>query len=238
MNIRKQIILITFIALFLLPSGKGADISVRPDSTYIQIRLPNAENIAKYRHQKAFDYAIENQGNNSFQLMIRQWLIDKIERLFRVANMAESIELILLFLIVAAVTAIILRMNYINPIALFRSKDRNLQPIFTSEKENIDLIDFPFFIDKAVKGKDFRLAVRYHYLQSLALLALAGKIQTRDAKTNRDYLSEIGDPETRNAFAGLVYGFEFIWYGEFIPDENQYLKFSASFVSFQKSLQE
>lgn len=236
-NIKKHIILLIFISLFLLPTGRGTDIAVAPDSTGIQIRLPDAENIADYRDQKAFNYEVK-KGNNSFQLMIRQWLIDKFGRLFDLVNRTGSIEWLLVILLALAVTAIILRINDINPIALFRRKSRNLQSGFDTGKENIALIDFPALIGQAAKQENYRLAVRYQFLQTLALLAMTGKIQTRDEKTNREYLSELGNGETKNTFAGLVYGFEFIWYGEFVPDEDQYLRLSASFVSFQKSLQE
>ena len=99
-------------------------------------------------------------------------------------------------------------------------------------------MDFPVLIEQATRQGNYRLAVRYHYLQSLALLAMAGKIQLRDEKTNRQYLSELGTGETRNIFAGLVYGFEFVWYGEFVPDEMQYQRINEAFVEFQKSLAE
>jgi hypothetical protein len=234
-SIRKHTILVLFITLFLLPAGKGHDIAVQPDTSRIQIRVPDAGNIAGYRKQKAFNYE-RKSGNNSIMLMIRQWLYDKIGRLFKLFDHAGRIELLLVILLALAATAFILKVNNINPIALFKGKNRALQPVYEIGKENIGLTDFPVLIDQAIKQQNYRLAVRYHYLQTLAILAMAGKIQARDEKTNREYLLELGTGETRNSFAGLIYGFEFIWYGEFVPDEDQYLRLKAAFVSFQKSL--
>jgi hypothetical protein len=235
-SIRKHILLLLFIALFLLPAGRGADIDIQSDTTGIQIRLPDAKNMADYRDQKAFNYE-RKRGNNSFLLMIRQWLLDKIGRLFILFNHAGRIELLLAIMIALAVIAVILRINDINPIALFRRKNRTLQPVFDTGKENIAGMDFPLLIGQAANQGNYRLAVRYHYLQTLAMLATAGQIQHRDEKTNREYISELGNSETRKIFSRLVFGFEFIWYGEFVPDQDQYLRLSAAFVSFQKLLQ-
>jgi len=235
-SIRKTILLL-FITLFLLPAGRGADIAVQPDTASINIRLPDAEKIAEYREQKAFDYS-QKEGNFSFQKMLLQWLLDKFNWVFRLFNHAGSVELFLVILIALAIIAIILRINNINPIALFRRKNQALQPVYGIGKENISRMDFPVLIDQATRLGNYRLAVRYHYLQTLAMLAMAGKIQPRDEKTNRQYLSELGSGEIRNVFAQLVYGFEFIWYGEFVPDELQYQQISSAFVEFQKSLAE
>jgi hypothetical protein len=235
-NIRKHIVLVLFFTLFLLPAGRGADITVPPDTTRIQIRVPDARNIAVYRNQKAFNYE-RKTGNNSISLMIRQWLYNILGRLVRLFDHEGSVELLLVILIALAVTAVILKVNNINPIALFRGKNRTLQPAFEIGKENIGQMDFAVLIAQATKQGNYRLAIRYHYLQTLAMLAMAGKIRPRDEKTNREYISELGNGETRNSFARLVYGFEFIWYGEFVPDEVQYLRLKMAFVSFQEGLQ-
>jgi hypothetical protein len=225
------------ITLFLLPAGRGADIVIKPDTTRITMRLPDAKHIAEYRELKAFDYT-QKTGNFSFQKMLQRWLLDKLNWFLRLFNYAGSVELFLVILIALAVIAIILKVNDINPIALFRRKNRALQPSYEIGKENIARMDFPVLIDQASRQGNYRLAVRYHYLQTLALLAMTGKIQPRDEKTNRQYIAELGSGETGNVFARLVYGFEFVWYGEFVPDELQYQRISTAFTEFQKLLAE
>ena len=237
MNIKKHVVLVILITLFLLPAGRGADIAVKPDTTHIQIRLPDAKHIAGYRDQKAFDYS-RKTGNFSFQLILQRWLLEKLNWLFSIFNHAGSVELFLVILIALAVTDVILKINDINPIALFRRKNGKLQPSYDTGKENIAQMDFPVLIDQATRLGNYRLAVRYHYLQTLLMLAVSGKIQPRDEKTNRQYLAELGNGEIRNIFAGLVYGFEFVWYGEFVPDEKQYQRISSAFIEFQKTLAE
>jgi hypothetical protein len=149
-----------------------------------------------------------------------------------------SAELYLGILLVLAVIAIVMRVNDINPIALFRRKNRTIQPAYETGNENISEMDFPVLIDQAVQQNNYRLAVRYHYLQSLSMLAGFGEIELREGKTNREYIQEIKNNEARTIFRNLVYGFEFVWYGEFLPNEKQYLQLSSAFVTFSKSLQE
>jgi hypothetical protein len=236
-NIKKHFIVLLLGIFFLLPAGRGADIAFSADTTQIKVRLPDARHIAAYRDQKEFNYT-RKAGNYSFQSMLQRWLFDKLKWLFRLFDHAGSVELFLVILIALAIIAVILKINNINPIALFRRKNQALQPSYDIGNENIAQMDFPVLIDQSIRQGNYRLAVRYHYLQTLVMLAMAGKIQPRDEKTNRQYVSELGSGETRNVFARLVYGFEFIWYGEFVPDEMQYQRISEAFIEFQKSLAE
>lgn len=237
MIIKKHVVLVILITLFLLPAVRGADVAVKSDTASIQIRLPDAKHIAGYRDQKAFDYT-RKSGGYSIQLILQRWLFEKLKWLLRLFDHAGSVELFLVILITLAITAVILKINNINPIALFRRKNHQLQPSYDTGKENIVQMDFPVLIDNASRHGNYRLAVRYYYLQTLLMLAVTGKIQLRDEKTNREYLSELGNGETRTVFARLVYGFEFVWYGEFVPDEKQYQRISSAFNEFQKTLAE
>ncbi len=233
----KKLLLFLFISLFLLPASSGAEIVIPGDSSSVTIRLPDKLKIAEYKNQEAFNYSKHTGQLNVFK-MVPGWLRDAIYRFLKTIYNAGSTELVLVILLAVAIIAIILKMNDINPIALFRRKKRNLQPLFEIGKENIGEMDFPLLIEKAVHQQDFRLAIRYHYLQSLNGLAGMGKIELREGKTNREYLHEISNVELQKFFGQLVYGFEFVWYGEFLPDEKQYEMLSSAFVEFKKSLQE
>ena len=235
MIIKKHFLLILFIAIFLFPTGLRAANAIRSDTAGFQIRLPSAGNITDYHNQKAFNYVIKKANSNN-QLIIWRWIIGKIGQFFILINEAGRFEWFLVIMIALAILSIVLKVNDVNPIALFRSKNQRLQPSFEIGKENIAGMDFPALIDQAERQQNYRLAIRYQYLQSLAMLELAGKIKLKDEKTNREYLREIGQGETGTLFARLVYGFEYIWYGEFLPDEKQYLQINSAFIVFQNSL--
>jgi len=234
-NIRK-LFLIFLTSLFLLPSELKAEISIPGNSSSVETRLPDKQKIAKYKDLKSFDYA-QKTGRPNALLLIPEWLRDTLYRLIKSIYDAGSAELFLVIMLAVAIIAIILKVNDINPVALFRRKKHNLHPLFEIGKENITGMDFPKLIDQAVKQENYRLAIRYHYLETLAVLAGKGEIELREGKTNREYLHELKSNESRNVFSRLVYGFEFVWYGEFLPDEKQYQVLNTAFVVFQKSLQ-
>jgi len=209
---------------------------ISADTSTVVMRLPDPANMAAYQHQKAFNY--KNQNNTGILLQaIPQWLKSFLRYLQKFLFSFGDFELIMIILIALIFTAIILKANDVDLISLFRQKNEQLPSPFESEQENLRRLDFPSMIDQAVKTGNFRLAVRYHYLQTLSLLAMKGKIQLKEEKTNREYIAELGSGELKDNFLRLVYGFEFVWYGEFIPDEKLYLQLDSAFLSFKKMLQ-
>jgi hypothetical protein len=101
------------------------------------------------------------------------------------------------------------------------------------EEEIIDKeSDFDGLIRNALLTGNYRLAVRYHYLQVLHLLANKNQIQLAQDKTNADYVREIVNKNNQIDFAGLTLNYEYVWYGEFEIDEVLYSKLKVSFVSF------
>jgi len=233
----RKLLLFLFINLLLLNAISRAEIAIPSDSSSVTIRLPDKEQIVEYGNQEDFNYA-RHAGQPGVLQIIPGWLRDVISRLIKTIYTAGSAELFLVILLAVAIVAIILKVNDINPVALFRRKKRKLQPLFEIGKENIGEMDFPLLIETAVKQNNFRLAIRYQYLQTLNLLAEIGRIELREGKTNREYLHEISNVELQKFFGQLVYGFEFVWYGEFLPDEKQYEMLDSSFREFKKSLRE
>lgn len=216
---------------------QGAEpLVINADTSFVMMRLPDPANMAEYQGQKAFNY--KNRKNTGILVQaIPQWLKSFLRYLQKFLFSFGNFELIMIVLIALIFTAIILKANDIDPVSLIRHKNKQLYSPFESEPENLKRLDFPSMIAQAVKTGNYRLAVRFHYLQALSLLAMEGKIQLKEEKTNREYIAELGNRELKEHFLRLVYGFEFVWYGEFIPDEKQYLQLDAAFVSFKKMLQ-
>lgn len=116
-------------------------------------------------------------------------------------------------------------------ISYFISKDGNF--LFRKNKktisiedeeiiENIHEIDFKEKLINAEKNKDFRLAIRYQFLNVLKKLSDKKQIDWNVEKTNHDYLKELKSESSKNNFAELLYIFEYVWYGEFNVSEEIY----------------
>lgn len=96
--------------------------------------------------------------------------------------------------------------------------------------------DFDRLIREAVQKNNYRLAIRYHYLQTLHTLAQKNYLQLAADKTNYSYVREIADYNKQNEFAGLTLNYEYVWYGEFVIDELVYQKLKPAFVAFNAKI--
>ena len=92
--------------------------------------------------------------------------------------------------------------------------------------------DFDAMIRIAVQSGNYRLAIRYHYLQTLHLLAVKNQIQLAADKTNYQYVKELSNKNYQNDFAAITLNYEYVWYGEFSIDESVYGKLKNALMSF------
>lgn len=96
--------------------------------------------------------------------------------------------------------------------------------------------DMDRLIREALQQSNYRLAIRYHYLQTLHLLAEKNYVQLAADKTNYSYVHEIKDFDRQNGFAALTRNYEYVWYGEFAIDELVYHRLKTVFHSFNATL--
>lgn len=92
--------------------------------------------------------------------------------------------------------------------------------------------DYSKLIAKAEFNNNYRLAVRYHYLQTLQKLAAKGSIQFTADKTNYQYVKELFDKPYKNEFARLTLAYEYAWYGEFVMDKTMFMAIQTNFKNF------
>ncbi len=117
-----------------------------------------------------------------------------------------------------------------------RSSTKNT-PAPLAEEETITAeSDFDRLIREAVQQRNYRLAVRYHYLQTLHQLAQKNYVQLAADKTNYQYVRELADVTKQNEFASLTLNYEYVWYGEFAIDEIQYIKIKTGFAAFNTKI--
>lgn len=112
-----------------------------------------------------------------------------------------------------------------------RNKKLNIQS--QDLQENIHEINFVETISAAERNRDYRSAVRYQFLMVLKKLTDKKMINWNPEKTNKDYLSELKTPELKASFNELVYIFDYVWYGEFDINEENYNHFKQKFLNFK-----
>ncbi len=87
----------------------------------------------------------------------------------------------------------------------------------------------------AIKNGNYRLAIRYLYLQTLSRLSDRKLIEININKTNYEYVNEVREHKFANEFASLTLKYEYVWYGEYPVDEKLFEQIKSSFTQFNKN---
>jgi hypothetical protein len=96
--------------------------------------------------------------------------------------------------------------------------------------------NFETLIKQAAQTGNYRLAVRYQYLQTLHKLADKNLLELATDKTNYQYVREITNQNYQQDFAALTLNYEYVWYGEFNIDVIIYKRMENSFLQFNSKL--
>lgn len=102
--------------------------------------------------------------------------------------------------------------------------------------KNIEHTDIHTLIKNAENENNYRLAVRYYYLLVLKTLSLKNHIKFEDDKTNSEYLKEIKEQPFSEKFAYTSYLYNYIWYGKFALNIEQYNKAKSNFSTLLKQV--
>lgn len=90
-------------------------------------------------------------------------------------------------------------------------------------------------LDTAQKSGNYREAVRLLYCIALRRLALSGKVTVKPEKTNWEYVNELRERTTAEAFGKLTGIYELIWFGEGRATEEEFNRHEPTFQSFINS---
>ena len=141
------------------------------------------------------------------------------------------------FLMIGSAGAVLLLFLIKSDVRLFHKK---ATPIEASEEDALpdDLftIDYEKEQQIAASQHDFRMAVRYQYLQVLALLANNNTIEYKREFTNRDYLQQLQGTTQYAAFKKLTQHFEYAWYGKFAISPPAFEAIEKDFTTFKSSM--
>lgn len=244
-------IIIWFVCLSLNPTATASnapeyiDIQTSQDSLYIDTSVVTPrqfENIKdKYSGDNfIYERTIETSG---WWTRFKQWIKDLVKDLFNIQNETRAnsilswskwiggtiVFLLVVYFIFRAV------MNKEGSWVFGKSSDKNVIPVKDIEV-NIHATDFNALIKDAESNNNYRLAIRYYYLWLLKSLTLAEIIEYDVEKTNSDYQNEISSKNTKEEFSYTSYLYNYIWYGEFDVNQQQFSKAKQAFMNFLKTI--
>ena len=84
--------------------------------------------------------------------------------------------------------------------------------------------------------KNYRLALRYHYLELLKTLADKDIIEWNKNKTNSEIVHELRDRPFRDRFRSIALLFEYVWYGEFEISKTKFDEVRTDFLQLKKQI--
>lgn len=93
-------------------------------------------------------------------------------------------------------------------------------------------LDLDGLLAQAEQGRDWRGALRWHYLKALRRLVDEGRVEWQAKHTDRDYLRQLQDPELRARFGELSFLFHWAWFGAAPMDAESYRRMAPAFIAF------
>jgi hypothetical protein len=102
--------------------------------------------------------------------------------------------------------------------------------------EDIFQMDFEKEIQQAIDNKQFTLAVRLMYLQTLRELSDKHLINYSGEKTNGEYLFQLAGTTYYKRFFRLTRSFDYTWYGQFQLSQDSFGTIQNDFVAFKQEL--
>lgn len=121
-------------------------------------------------------------------------------------------------------------------IKIFAAKPRQVAVEQTELSNDIFEIDFNTEIEKYIQLQNFSLATRLLFLQLLRRLSEKELIEYAPDKTNFDYLMQLSNKPLFNDFSALVKYYEYIFYGNFPVNANQFAIIKKQFHAIHQKI--
>ena len=210
---------------------------IKTDSSQVEV-TPFKEAINERYKDSDFNYDINDTGGiNLLQRLLQKffnWLSDVFGINIDFIDY-KTLEIIIYALLAVGALYLLIRFLIENPMSrVFKTEETTIET-FNYTEENITEVNFDQLISQANNEGNLRLATRFLYLKSLKILAKNNIIEWHFDKTNSDYLNEIKNSETRQLFKKVSYVYDYVWYGEFPVNKEQFENNKAYFVQLQKA---
>lgn len=234
-----KLLFLFFIMLSVSAFAQTDSLTIKNDKSSIVQKKFNQQNLEKYKADTDFLYEEETAIKEpTFLERVFNWLGRKflqfLEWIFGVkyakglfGTILSALPYVIAGIVLFLLFKFFLKINT-NSI-LTTSKNKPIVSI-TEEEELIKNKDILKLIKQAIQQKNFRLAVRYYYLNILKELENKELIVWEQQKTNEDYSKEISQPTIQKSFINLTRLYDFVWYGNFTINEVEFPSVESDFI--------
>jgi hypothetical protein len=203
---------------------------IAQDSTFsirsqIRIRKVPDTLVQKMQKDKAFLYANDPSLWPHPQRELSKRTINNL------AAAGKIIKWILYILFVVLLLFTLYQVLVVNGFTMFMPRSKRLK-MRHAEEETVEPGNIDEMIRQSVLDGRFRDATRYLYLKTLQILDSQELITLQAKATNNDYIRQMANSRWVNDFRSLTSLYEFVWYGEFQPNAQQFESINHSFNRF------
>ena len=145
----------------------------------------------------------------------------------------HSIFGILFWIVAIGLFAYLVYRLFLSNSSFFSRNRKNVSADIEVTTENNN--DPDALLRNAIKNGNYRLAIRYLYLQALQRLSERRFIEINANKTNYEYVNEVRKHKFANEFASLTLQYEYVWYGEYPVDKRLFEQIQEGFTQFNKN---
>lgn len=226
---------------FLAIQGQTTDSLRKMQEQYSEEITPaplnfEEEKLRSFKEDPDFDYTEGVEEENwwtSFKRYVNlqwkrflNWLFGDLEASPLLATFLKILPYLLLILILILLVYMFIKLN---PGESFLGTPGKGNVVLNEEENIVRFENIKELIAKAVSNKEYRLAVRYHFLYILQQMSFTGIVAYDSTKTDEDYLNEIKKENLKPLFKKLNRIYDFVWYGHFDTEETVYLKIEREF---------
>ncbi|MDB2571394.1 DUF4129 domain-containing protein [Polaribacter sp.] len=217
---------------------------IRIDSSQVIQKKFDQKVLESFKTQDDFNYSIAPNEANVFE-RIWAWLGRVVKRILSfifddigpavgvLAAIVKAIPWIVLGLLLFFILKFFLKVNTRNATDVLETIP-SIQ--LTNDEELINNMQLNELIAQAIQVKDYRLAVRFHYLLILQKLTDKELIVWQQEKTNEDFIREVAKLKIASDFIEITQLYDFVWYGNFEINEPEFLKATTLFNTLKNKI--
>ena len=224
--------LILFILLFIT-LNMFSQPRISYDSSDVEIKMPDKKAVTELKNNKHFIYNEKMENPTSWKQKLMYWLLDKFYSFFSDEGAAPYIRYVIVALFLIFI--------------IFKIFKKRIGSIFVSSKkrikienelldEDLNKMDLPQLINNAIREKNYQVAVRYLFLQTLKILINTEQINSRVNRTNNELILDLKNTKYLKEFSELVAFYEHGWYGNFNISKENFNRIQKKFDSFINNL--
>lgn len=193
----------------------------------IEIRKVPDSVIEKMKKDPDFRYA----NDSSYWQQEPQDEPGGFSKLINTIARSEFLKMLLYILLAVGIIFAIYQVMIANNFFIISPTKRNKAGV-AAGTDDLTFEDFDERIREEIDKENYRLAVRYMFLKTLKLLSENNFITLHAKSTNQDYIRQMNNHHAIGQFRQLTRIYEYVWYGEFAPNDSQFEAIRTNFNQF------